>query len=337
MAARNPRTTWIVAVAAVVVVVAASVAVIVVSLKDRPPTEQVETTTVPPTITTSTTVPTTSGEGSTTTTVPAEVDEEEVVLRIGDGERGYLAIAPRRIQAGEHLPVVMVLHGLGVDARHMSWVADWRQAVERDRFLAVFPQGVANSWNMGPCCPPANLGPPINPAPMDDFGFLDEVVDDVRGRSDVDPDRMYLTGFSNGGIMTYAYACHRPDAFAAIAPMASSNLTRCVPSEPLSLLHQHSDPDSVVPFDGRPTLSQLISAVAFPAVPESVENWAVRSGCDAGPREEVDGDEVETFTWQGCPDGMEVELVRIPGRGHTWPDLGDYDPLDELLRFFDIG
>jgi polyhydroxybutyrate depolymerase len=322
-----PNTTIIVAVAAAVAVVAASAAVIVVTLQDRGQTTAIETTTVPPTITT------TTGEvspGATVTTVPADVDESRVAMPFGGHSRSYLVVAPRRVAAQERLPVVMVLHGLGVNSDAMSRAADWRGAVERHRFLAVFPQGLADSWNMGPCCPPANL------AQIDDIGFLSAVVDEVAGRPDVDLDRRYLTGFSNGGIMTYAFGCARSDAFAAMAPMAGSNISDCFPEEPLPMLHQHADPDPVVPFDGSPTFGQLLSAADFPDVPSSVGRWAERSGCVAGPTSRIDGDGVEYFSWQGCPDGAEVQLIRIPGPGHTWPRLGGYDPLETLLDFFGI-
>lgn len=312
-----------------VAIVAVSLAVIVVSLQRDEPTTTVPRTTGDTTTTTTTVAPTTSGL-DTTTTVPPEVDETEVTLRHGGRDRGYLVVTPRGIDSGERLPTVVVLHGLGVNARAMSRTAEWRRAVERERFVAVFPQGVADSWNMGPCCAPANL------IGTDDVGFLDTVVDELVERPDVDADRMYLTGFSNGGVMTYAFACARPGRFAAIAPMAGSNLTGCFPDPPVSLLHQHSDPDPVVPYHGGLSVGRLVSAADFPDVPESVADWAARAGCDSEPAERTDDDQVQHLRWHGCDGGVEVRLVRVPGRGHAWPNRGDYDPLEELLDFFGI-
>lgn len=329
MASRRSSTAWIVAIAAVVVVVSAAVVVIVLSLGDDEPTTSVPSSTTPPSGPTST-VPPPTGDGSTTTTEPADVEETDETITVGARERSYLVIRPENVRRSDSLPLVLVLHGLGVDANAMSHAADWRHAVEQERFVAVFPQGEANSWNMGPCCPPANL------LEVDDRGFLDALVDQLRERQDVDPERMYLTGFSNGGIMAYAYACHRPGVFAALAPMAGTNLTGCFPSKPIPLLHQHSDPDNVVPYDGGFTVGRLLSAVPFPDVPTSIRKWAQEAGCDDEPRSSTDADDVETFTWAGCPPGASVRLVRIPGTGHAWPDKGGYDPLRELLDFFDI-
>jgi len=271
-----------------------------------------------------------SGPTSTTTTTPPRVEVQEHVVSGFLLPREYLTVAPLDVQPGEQLPIVMVLHGLGVDRHAMLNAADWRGAVERDRFLAVFPQGMANSWNMGPCCPPANL------LAVDDMAFLDTVLAEVSARPDADAARRYLTGFSNGGVMVYAVACARSDAYLAVAPMAGSNLTGCRPTRPLSLLHQHSDPDPVVPFDGNPTIAQLLSSADFPDVTTSVAAWAAADGCPSTPQvQELDGG-IERSTWEPCSDGTRVELVRLPGRGHNWPTTEDYDGLAEMLEFFDI-
>ena len=328
MANRNTTTRWIIAGAAAVVVVAASVVVIVLSLRGDS-TEPVSPTAPPTSGPTSTAVPTPRPGEGTTTTEPADVDEVDETVTVGGRERKYKVVAPLDIEDGEELPAVIVLHGLGVSAEGISRAADWRQVVERDRFLAVFPQGEGNSWNMGPCCLPASL------VGVDDESFLEEVVARLQARPDVDEDRLYLSGFSNGGLMVYAFACDHPGVFAAIASMAGSNLSRCTPQEPTSLLHQHSDPDSVVPYDGGLSFGQLIAGADFPDVPGSVARWAQDSGCDPRPEQRED-DDVEWFTWTGCPDDVRVELVRVPGKGHVWLDRGDFDSLEALLEFFDL-
>lgn len=329
VAGSRSRTAWIVAGVLAVAALVASLAVIVVSLSRDEPTQSVPRSPTTGSTTTSTVTPTTDPDLSTST-VPPEVDEYRESVAIGGRERDYFVVAPRGVAADERLPVVVVLHGLGVNARAMSWAADWRHAVERERFFAVFPQGVADSWNMGPCCPPANL------VGSDDVGYLDAVAQAVASRPDVDDAQMFLTGFSNGGIMTYALACARPGLFAAIAPMAGSNLGACFPDAPISVLHHHSDPDNVVPYDGGPSFGRLLSSKDFPDVPRSVGEWATRSGCDDGPRTTTDDDGVDHIAWTGCPDEIRIELVRVPDRGHNWPRKGDYDPLSAMLDFFGI-
>ncbi len=329
MASTRIETKWIVAGVTLAVVALAALVVLVVSLLGGDPgTDEVESTT------TSSTAPVepapTSPSTTPESTEPDDIEVERVTVQAGALERSYTVISPAEAPAGDRLPVVLVLHGLGVDAGAMSTSADWRGAVAEHEFIAVFPQGLANSWNMGPCCPPANL------VGTDDAAFIGEVIDQLLARDDTDADRLYMTGFSNGALMTYAYACAHPGRFAAIAPMSGSNVTGCAPSEPLSLLHQHSDPDLVVPFHGGLALGALVSRAPFPDVPGSVAAWAAADGCAPEPERRTDDDGVERWIWGDCSDGTSVELVKVPGVGHVWPRTATHDGLDELLRFFDL-
>lgn len=327
VASTRSETKWIVAGVALALVAAAAVVVLAVSLLgDDSGTDEVETTT-----TSSTTQPdaTTSSTAPPGPTEPDDIVVERVTVQSGPIERSYTVIAPKDAPA-TRLPVVLVLHGLGVDAGAMSTSADWRGAIAEHEFLAVFPQGLANSWNMGPCCPPANL------VGTDDAAFLTQVIDEVLARDDADADRLYMTGFSNGALMTYAYACAHSGRFAAVAPMSGSNVTGCTPSEPLSLLHQHSDPDLVVPFHGGLALGAIVSSAPFPDVPGSVAAWAAADGCAIDPERRTDDGGIERWIWSGCSDGTTVELIMIPKVGHVWPRTDTYDGLDELLRFFDL-
>ncbi len=330
MPERRNRLVWILGGAVAVLAVAVVALVLVLVLRDDGGGSTTETSN-PSTSTTvrapSTTAP--KGPVSTVVTPSGTVRLTTVTLHQGAVPRQYLVISPVSVPSTTRMPAVMVLHGLGIDRTGMSKAADWYGAVARDHFLAVFPQGILNSWNVGPCCPPASL------AKVDDIGFLDDVVDQLKARPDVDADRLYLTGFSNGGIMVYAMACADPGTFAAVAPMAGTNLTKCSPKQPVSLLHMHGDPDPVVPYDGRATLSQLLSSAPFPPVPETVAAWAEADGCDADPTTTTAPGPVTTTRWSGCGDDVQVELITYPGNGHAWPKK-PVDGLTELLRFFDL-
>lgn len=259
-----------------------------------------------------------------------KAESSDRTIQDGIIQREYLVLRPSWVTPDMRLPVVVALHGLLADRWAMIDGADWRGAVQRRGFVAVFPQGFANSWNSGECCVPSSL------LGTDDVGFLDSVIDAVGSSEPVDPDRVYMTGFSAGGLMTYRYGCERSDRLGAIAPIAGSNLSGCAPTGPLSLLHQHSDPDPVVPYDGGLGVGQLLSSGALPSVPDSVARWASAVGCDpdAGTDELSPG--VRLTRWKGCPTGTSVELVRVTDLGHEWPRTRDYDGLAEMLDFFGI-
>jgi len=164
---------------------------------------------------------------------------------------------------------------------------------------------------------------------------MDLLVATLTARDDLDADRMYLTGFSNGALFSYAYACDHPEAFAAIATMAGTNVGGCRPERPVSLLHQHGDADLVIPYQGGIALGSVLSAAPFPPVQDSVAAWAEADGCGADPVETIEADVVRT-SWTGCAEGTRVELVTVPGQGHVWPSAGQFDPLDEMLGFFGL-
>lgn len=288
----------------------------------------VPSTTVPE-VTTTSTIPGPAEPDTPPAGDPVEVDARDHVLMTGLIERQYLAISP--LDRGEDpLPVVVVLHGMGVSRADMSHVAKWREAVSERKFIAVFPEGTVGTWNAGPCCPPSSL------LGADDHGFLDLVYDDMQRQYRVDTDRVFLTGFSNGGVMTYAHACSRTQKFRAIAPLGGSNLLGCTPDSPLPILHIHGNPDPVVPFDGSLALTQILSSEPFPVVPDSVGQWAQANGCNPITQTEPLVDRVQLHTWGDCPDDAPASLIEVAGVEHNWPDVPGFTVLDYLLDFFEI-
>lgn len=255
---------------------------------------------------------------------------QDGALQTGIIQREYLTLTPSWVAPDSALPIVVALHGLTVDRFAMLDAAAWRAEVQRRGFVAVFPQGFGNSWNVGPCCPPANL------LQVDDVAFLDSVIAAAKSLPGVDPERVYLTGFSAGALMTYRYACERAAVLRAIAPIAGVNLTRCSPGRPLALLHQHSDPDPVVPFDGSIGVGQLVSSEPTPAVLDTVGAWAAANGCTTESKWTAVVASVDEMIWRGCRGDAAVRLIRLKGLGHEWPRTADYDGLAGMLDFFGI-
>lgn len=283
-----------------------------------------------------------SSSSSTVSTVAdravggADVDRDgeatlsDRTIQAGIIQREYLVMKPSWSTDDMALPLVVALHGLTVDRWKMVEIADWRSAVQRRGFIAVFPQGLGNSWNSGSCCVPSSV------VGTDDVAFLDSVIAEVESSEPVDPERVFMTGFSNGGIMSYRYGCARASTLVAIAPVSGSNLEGCAPDVPLSVLHQHGDPDTVVPYEGGIGIGRLAASAAFPSVPDSVSKWSSEMGCGSDVSRDQPASGVMVMSWQGCPGGVRVELVRVEGIGHTWPKTADYDGLAEILDFFGI-
>jgi polyhydroxybutyrate depolymerase len=237
-------------------------------------------------------------------------------VRVGAGglERTARVFVPKHAPA--HAPLVLVLHGgfgTGVSAARQG---DWDAAARAHGFVAVYPDGVGRSWNAGGCCGPAMR------RHVDDVGFLLALVDRVEHDQGTDPDRVYATGISNGGMMAYRLGCEASDRVAAIAPVAATLVfDGCAPARPVSLLHVHGLADGNVPFGGgRPTKSFQANPPTYAPVRDGVRTFATAAGCTSEPTSTTDASgRVTTERWPGCTDSTEVELVTILGGGHSWP------------------
>jgi polyhydroxybutyrate depolymerase len=236
-----------------------------------------------------------------------------------DAGRGASIEGPEGWDQSDALPLVILLHGFynGMNGETQELLFRYRRQIESQRFLYVLPTGTENSdgevfWNgTDACCDFEQEG-------VDDSAYLRGLVDEAIDRFHVDPDRVYFSGHSNGGYMSYRMACDHADAVAAIAGLAGATWLdegRCGASEPVSVLHIHGDADSTVEYGGDEY---------SPGAIESAQRWATRAGC--GARQEgvsrldlvnsAEGDETRRDVFPDCADGEHVELWTMEGLGH---------------------
>jgi polyhydroxybutyrate depolymerase len=205
------------------------------------------------------------------------------------------------------------------------------EQAEQGELILVCPQGIERHWNDGR--PVSRWRAHLEN--IDDVGFIEAVVDEVARAYPVDRRRIFATGISNGGMMSYRLACERPDLIAAIAPVASSMAEGfgCSPDLPVSVLILNGTDDPLVPYDGGPVgfgrqdLGQVIPT------DEVWQMWAKLNQCAEEPSEvwlaeqsPGDGTRVQVRTYPECADGTQVTLFRIEGGGHTWPGGPQYLP-----------
>ncbi|MBS1196469.1 MAG: hypothetical protein H6R18_254 [Proteobacteria bacterium] len=237
--------------------------------------------------------------------------------------RTYLLHTPEQpssTQARPHArrPLVMVLHGGGGNAENAARMSGMSAIADREGFLVVYPNGSGKlrnallTWNAGNCCGKAFE------EQVDDVGFLNSVIDHVAQRHPVDPRRIYVTGMSNGGMMSYRLGCETPARFAAIAPVAGAMNVDCKPAVPLSVIAFHGTADEHVLYAGGvPTKSRLAGSRVDTAVRDTIKFWSTRNACHTYSREMIH--EVKTEIWNQCRAGTTVELVTLEGFGHAWP------------------
>lgn len=257
--------------------------------------------------------------------------DRTLTLAVGGRERrAMLHVPPAPAEAPPGgWPVVVALHGAAMNGPMMAWFSGLSATADAEGFVVVYPDGTGRGpflvWNAGGFGDPA--GRP------DDVAFIDRLLDAVAEAVPTDPKRVYACGMSNGGMMCYRLATELPGRFAAIAPVAGTNMRPdAPPPRPVPLIHFHGTADAIVPYgpeigEGAPADGEGAAkrrGPRLPGVARSVTAWVEAAGCDVGPVEETltaagDALPVTRLRWSGGRDGCEVELVRIEGGGHTWP------------------
>ena len=256
-------------------------------------------------------------------------------LTVDGLERSYLLHVPVEYPLRMPVPVVFAFHGGGGNAAHTADFTGFDAAADTNYFLAVYPNGTGRledkllTWNGGTCC-----GYAVDHN-VDDVAFVRAVVEDLRSFATLDEERIYATGMSNGGIMSYRLACEAADLFAAIAPVAGTlNYAACAPSEPVSLLHIHGTADAHLPYAGG-VGEESIAGVDFVSVADSVSFWVAANGCTSTPVETTSGNVVHSV-YSDCSSGTVVELYTLTGGLHAWPGAdgpgwpGGDEPSQEL-------
>jgi polyhydroxybutyrate depolymerase len=219
---------------------------------------------------------------------------------------------------------VVVFHGAGGTGEGIARSSAFDAQADRGRFVVVYPDGFARTWNAGQCCGPAQrLG-------LNDVRFVSRLLDRLGTQYRLDRKRVYATGLSNGGMFSYALACALSGRIAAAAPVAATLVTVCAPSRSVSIFHVHGLDDTRVPFAGGVGTGR--AGIDWPPVQEGIDRWRALDACSPTGTLVTRG-ATTTSEWSPCRNGTAVRLVTLAGVGHMWP-REPYDATAEIWRFF---
>lgn len=255
---------------------------------------------------------------------------------IHDGrERMYLMHVPPSYKNDTPAPAVIYLHGGGggIESSQKDGMYDYS---DKFGFILLSPAGSGAlaadrllTWNAG------SWGPADNESccgyaaehDIDDAGFISQMIDETEGRLNVDAKRIYATGISNGGIMSYRLACELSGKIAAVAPVAPPGLeSNCAPSRPVSVMHVHGTGDPCANYSGGLS-GGCVGIRKYYMLPaqHDVDFWLRENGCSGnGSISYHKGN--ASCTSYSCAQGSEVEFCTIIGGGHTWPGGWQYLP-----------
>ncbi|MEW5720229.1 MAG: PHB depolymerase family esterase [Chloroflexota bacterium] len=249
------------------------------------------------------------------------------ILKSGDYEQS-LVFAGRERAYRVHLPpgigdaplsLVIVLHGGGGNATSAARMTGMSTLSDKENFIVVYPDGTGRlddkllTWNSGNCC-----GYALDNQ-IDDVGFIHALIEKLQRDYPIDARRVYATGISNGGMMSYRLACELSDKLAAIAPVAGALNVECKPVAPISVIAFHGTADQHVLYDGgAPKAKADPHPREDTSVAYAMNFWTQHNQCATTPTRDERGNIVHD-TYAKCANGTGVELYAIKGGGHAWP------------------
>ncbi len=245
-------------------------------------------------------------------------------------DRPASVFVPDDYDAETAYPLVVLLHGYGADSRLQNYYFGTSDRVTDKQFVLVTPDGTKNPagqrhWNAYWCCD-------FYGENVDDVGYVTGLIEAAKERYNIDADRVYLIGHSNGGFMSYRMACdvEQITAIASLAGSGPEQQVDCVGAGNTSILQIHGTLDDTISYEG--------SVGEYPGAEEMVRRWAERNGCDETPTADGTGDyftspagnDTTREAWSNC-DGGSVALWTIEGGGHIPTPRDDFR--DALLDY----
>ena len=222
--------------------------------------------------------------------------------------REYLVYVPSTYNGNSAIPVVLNFHGFGGLASDHMMEADMSTQAENDTFILVYPQGACldgfSHWN-------SSLAGGDNKSDVDDLGFIDALIDKLNSDYNVDQERIYACGYSNGGMMSYALACYQSERIAAIGSVSGSMIDQsssCVPSHPMPLIKLHGTSDDVLPYNGGSDYTSAQSTVDY---------WVNFNSANTTPEVETVGN-IQHFVYANGDSNVSVEHYKYIAGGHVW-------------------
>lgn len=210
-------------------------------------------------------------------------------------QRGDEIHTPQNYDSTKSYPFILGLHGYGSNGGGQKWFFKFEDLAEEYQFIYATPSGLNKSWNAtDACCDWRNSN--------DDSKYLRSLIELAVEKYNVDKSRIYITGLSNGGFMSYRMAHDHSDLIAGIVPFAGVgfNTWPSSPSNPIHILNIHGNKDKVIKWDGG-----LINKVQYPSVKDNFAAWAKFNHC-----KQIESDEPEIIDATSSVPGKNTKITK---------------------------
>lgn len=211
-------------------------------------------------------------------------------ITVDNTQRNYIVYAPANL--GDNRPLLISCHGMNQDAAYQKGQLQIESVADTAKFVTVFPNGIDKGWDIS-----GNR----------DINFVKALIDEMVTRYNIDRKRVYLSGFSMGGMFTYHAMNKIPDLIAAFAPISGypmGGTTANSNVRPLPIIHTHGTGDDVVNFGG---------------VQGALNAWINHNGCPttAEVTQRYRGtNHITRRVWGPGNNGVEVVLMELKDKGH---------------------
>lgn len=246
-------------------------------------------------------------------------------------ERTYLIHLPEKSTSVNNLPLVFVFHGGGGTGKQIMKETGFNKISDKDKFIVVYPNGENKGWNDG-------RGEPIEKTIFNDVKFISILIDTITKQYNIDTNRIFSTGISNGGFFSFYLAYKMSNKFLAVAPVTANipkNLKEKYTLEnPVSLFLINGTKDPLVKYEGGKIGFKFgKSRGTSISTDETISIFKKLIKCSDNPKAEEIPDKIEDdecyatkYTYSGGINNTEVVLIKIENGGHTWPGGSQYLP-----------
>ena len=236
--------------------------------------------------------------------LPSSAQEK---LRVGGTEREYKIYVPNDL--GAKRPLLISCHGMNQDAAYQMGMLDIKSVADTAKFVTVFPEGINKSWDIS-----GNR----------DINFMLAIIDEMVEKYDIDRGRVYLSGFSMGGMFTYHAMNKIADRIAAFAPISGYPMGGATASpnvRPIPIIHTHGTSDDVVTFSN---------------VQKNLNVWIKHNGCPETAevtKRYRNAAHITRHVWGPGNDNVEVVLMEMANKGHWISNDNGVKTGDEIWKF----
>ena len=224
--------------------------------------------------------------------------------------REYLLYIPDSYDGISSIPLMLNFHGFGGSASDHMIKADMRSLAESDTFILVYPQGsYFNGYPHWNACPTGV----DNKSDTDDFGFVESMINEISSQFNVDMERIYAAGYSNGSMMAYGLANYKSELIAAVASV-SGGMLDCTgnTSHPMPIVHLHGTSDIILPYNGSFGWNSAQSTLDYWI---NFNNTTIKQNLSTYNSE---GMTIEHYVYGQGDNSVSVEHYKYIGGDHEW-------------------